>query len=750
MRASLTPDILARVMRGLSLSRKDGVLHLSKEGVSERIYFKEGRIAFAGTDGEQERLGEVLIRGGKLNSSDLDLALKVMKETGESLGKTVEEMGFTSPADTAAHALERTVSIIRSVFAWPSGQFSFEEGDVSISADMALTLSTTEMILEGIRSIEDPELVRRGLGDLKAVLRQPEHPLVPYKEGSLSSSVEWILYQANGVSTIEEIVGISPMDEDKTLQSIYALVAAGILEINPPGEEPAAVAAESTKVIAGSGPSERNSASAVPWPAPPQGGPSFAVPQRVGRYEVQKILGRGAMGVVYLANDPAIDRVVAIKLIQTAVQLTPTELEKYRERFSREAKAAGKLLHPGIVAVFDVGHTQEETPFIVMEYVQGRPLQEILETEKLELEDALRLSGHILDALAFAHRHGIVHRDIKPANIIVTPDGQPKIMDFGIAHVMGSDFTQAGEVLGSTSYMAPEQLSRGTIDQRTDLFAFGVMLYRMLTGTLPFKGDSFASIAKAILLEEPASPERLNPALPSVLASVVLRCLTKDLEGRFANAQALKQALASPVATDGLTSDAELDPLSESLAPHTASGPPAGHVRPKTDLGRPRVSKEVSSNVTSIRRYASKVAAKVKQKPRFWLATAAPVLFAAILILVFALYGQEVSEAPPPKQSQSAPAGSERANGGGPSLERGDGHEGRDDLVPSPFTLDEVEPSQDLQPSASNAEASPPDAKPGDIELFYQATLAFESGNLEVSKEKWVYADSCGLNRMAE
>jgi serine/threonine protein kinase len=251
------------------------------------------------------------------------------------------------------------------------------------------------------------------------------------------------------------------------------------------------------------------------------------------------------MGAVYLARDPAIDRTVAIKLIQTAIHLTPSETEKYRERFYREARAAGKLLHPGIVAVFDVGHTDDATPFIVMEYVEGRTLQEILESERLDHEDVLQLGVKILEPLAYAHSNGVVHRDMKPANILVTPGRAVKIMDFGIAHVVGSEMTQAEDVLGSPNYMAPEQLSKGSIDARADLFAVGVMLYRMLTGTLPFRGESFPVIARAVLFEEPPPPASLDGTIPDHLSRVVVRCLSKNPEKRFETADELRQALIS-------------------------------------------------------------------------------------------------------------------------------------------------------------------------------------------------------------
>jgi serine/threonine-protein kinase len=234
---------------------------------------------------------------------------------------------------------------------------------------------------------------------------------------------------------------------------------------------------------------------------------------------------------------------VAVKLIQTSVQLTPHEWEKYKERFYREARAAGKLLHQGIVAIFDVGHTVEGVPFIVMEYVEGRTLAALAEAKELAHDEVLRLSIECLDALDYAHSQGVIHRDLKPANIMITADGRPKIMDFGVAHVVGSQMTQADEILGSPHFMAPEQLGKGKVDQRTDIFAFGVVLYWMLTGNLPFTGDSFAAIAQAVLSERPVSPKDLKRTVPRELGKVVLRCLEKDRDRRFATARELRAAL---------------------------------------------------------------------------------------------------------------------------------------------------------------------------------------------------------------
>jgi serine/threonine protein kinase len=267
------------------------------------------------------------------------------------------------------------------------------------------------------------------------------------------------------------------------------------------------------------------------------------LPKKLGRFEVDRLLGQGSMGAVLLAKDPAIDRVVAIKLVQTAAHLTASQRDKYRERFYREASAAGQLLHPAIATVFDVGHTDDGTPFLVMEHVKGETLGELLEKGKPTLAETLRIARDVLEALSFAHAQGIVHRDVKPSNIMVTSEGHGKIMDFGIAHVMGSELTAGGDLLGSPYYMAPEQLAKGPITARTDLFSFAVVLYRMLTGVLPFTGDSFAAVAHAILHEKPVPPDRLDPKISKALSNLVLYCLQKSPEDRAGSAPEVLRAL---------------------------------------------------------------------------------------------------------------------------------------------------------------------------------------------------------------
>src|SRR5713226_4090632 len=213
--------------------------------------------------------------------------------------------------------------------------------------------------------------------------------------------------------------------------------------------------------------------------------------RRFGRYEILAELGRGAMGVVYKARDPQIDRQVAVKTFSIRGHDQEQE-EEFRQRFVCEAQAAGRLHHPGIVAIFDVGHNPEDqSPYIVLEFVPGETLNKILIREKkLPLANALQLAEELAEALDYAHAQGVVHRDIKPANILVTEDGHAKIADFGIAKLNLSQLTLPGKVMGTPAYMAPEQLSGEGVDGRSDIFSLGVILYAMVTGHSPFHGNS--------------------------------------------------------------------------------------------------------------------------------------------------------------------------------------------------------------------------------------------------------------------
>jgi serine/threonine-protein kinase len=256
--------------------------------------------------------------------------------------------------------------------------------------------------------------------------------------------------------------------------------------------------------------------------------------KQFGRYEILSELGRGAMGVVYKARDPQIDRLVALKTVSLWGQ-EPDEEKEFRLRFMNEAQAAGRLHHSGIVSVFDVGENPENhDPFIVLEYVQGESLNRIISREKkLLLERALKLAEEIADALDYAHAQGVIHRDIKPANILITQDGHAKIADFGIAKLNLAHFTIPGRVLGTPAYMAPEQLSGEAVDGRSDLFSLGVILYAMVTGHSPFQGTSATTVCFKVANREPIAASALDMTLPPQLDAVIARAMAKDPNERY-------------------------------------------------------------------------------------------------------------------------------------------------------------------------------------------------------------------------
>lgn len=266
--------------------------------------------------------------------------------------------------------------------------------------------------------------------------------------------------------------------------------------------------------------------------------------KRFGRYEVVAELGRGAMGVVYKARDPQIDRLVAVKTVSLWGQ-EPEEEQEFRLRFANEAQAAGRLHHPGIISVFDVGEDPEnQDPYIVLEYVSGEPLQRILAREKkLPLSKALKLAEELAEALDYAHAQGVVHRDIKPANILVTEDGHAKIADFGIAKLNLAHFTIPGKVLGTPAYMAPEQLSGEGADGRSDLFSLGVILYVMVTGHSPFPGSSATTVCFKVANREPVAASALDMTLPPQIDAVIARAIAKNPGDRYQHGSELAEDL---------------------------------------------------------------------------------------------------------------------------------------------------------------------------------------------------------------
>ncbi|HEU4724356.1 MAG TPA: serine/threonine-protein kinase, partial [Candidatus Eisenbacteria bacterium] len=289
---------------------------------------------------------------------------------------------------------------------------------------------------------------------------------------------------------------------------------------------------------------------------------------RLGPYEILSLLGAGGMGEVYRARDTRLGRDVAVKTIPRALAADP----RHAQRFELEARAAGSLNHPNVVSIFDVG-SHEGTQFVVMELAEGRTLREHLTDGPLPIGRALEIAMQCAEALDAAHAKGIVHRDLKPANLMIGPGGRVKVLDFGLAKVVGRESpgapraagaawsTASGTIAGTVPYMAPEQLRGEPVDTRADLFALGVVLYEMATGRLPFTGATPADIASAILRDTPLSARALRADLPMEVDQVIERALEKSPADRFETASEMRRALA--LAESGLESALGARPPSE-------------------------------------------------------------------------------------------------------------------------------------------------------------------------------------------
>jgi hypothetical protein len=306
------------------------------------------------------------------------------------------------------------------------------------------------------------------------------------------------------------------------------------------------------------------------------------IPEQIGRYKILERVGKGGMGVLYRGVDPVLDREVAIKVMLVDFS---DDTEQMRPRFYREAQAAARLQHSNIVTIFEFAE-DNNTPYIVMEFLRGTPLDERLKSPiPLTLEDKVHIAAQLCTALNYAHEQGVVHRDIKPANLFLLPDGAVKLLDFGVAKLTTSTLTRQGDVLGSVSYMSPEQVSGSdALDGRSDIFSVGVMLYELLMGRKPFQGDSPTSTIVKILREDPPGMETLASTLPPRLIGVVRKALAKDPAQRFQTAgdmarelQAIRRNLQPAVhEADGLdetrfASPVELQELQKQLDADAAS-----------------------------------------------------------------------------------------------------------------------------------------------------------------------------------
>lgn len=266
------------------------------------------------------------------------------------------------------------------------------------------------------------------------------------------------------------------------------------------------------------------------------------VVDRIDRYEILAELGRGASGVVYKAHDPELDRLVAIKTIQSARDLPAEQSGQLQRRLRSEAATVARLNHPHIVAIHDVV-IWHDTPCIVMEYVEGWTLAHLITEGPLVPARAIHIVLQMCDALDYAHALGVVHRDIKPGNILVSATGLAKLGDFSIAQLTGQDGKETGAIVGTPGYMAPEQVTDGATDARSDLFSLGVVLYEAVAGVQAFPGSNLASVLYDIAHVEPASPRTYNAVVNRALTAVIGRAMSKQPDGRYASAQAFAQAL---------------------------------------------------------------------------------------------------------------------------------------------------------------------------------------------------------------
>ena len=248
----------------------------------------------------------------------------------------------------------------------------------------------------------------------------------------------------------------------------------------------------------------------------------------IGKYKLVRVIGEGGMGRVYEAMDPVIGRRVAVKTISLNVVADA----ETRARFFREAQAAGQLSHPNLITIHDIGES-ENTPYIVMEYLEGMDLSHAIQKERLSYDRKMQIMVDVCEGLAFAHVHDIVHRDIKPANIFLTNQGRVKILDFGLARGSLSDVTRTGKLVGTPNYMAPEQIRGDDIDHRADIFSTGVVFYELLSGRKAFEGDSIATTMYKVLETQPQPVHLIDEQLPASLSEIIDRSLAKDRSARF-------------------------------------------------------------------------------------------------------------------------------------------------------------------------------------------------------------------------
>ena len=321
--------------------------------------------------------------------------------------------------------------------------------------------------------------------------------------------------------------------------------------------------------------------------------------KQLGRYQLLRVLGRGAMGLVYEGVDPKLNRRVAIKVIHMGRIDDPALRAEYSARFTQEAQAVARLNHPNIVTVYDFGEENGEA-YLVMELIAGEELGSYFDDSQMfsldfTLEDSVRMTCELLDAVDYAHQQGIIHRDIKPANIMLSGQLRVKLTDFGVARMqdVNAKHTEAGTMVGTPSYMSPEQITGQAVGPRSDIFAAGIVLYQFLTGEKPFVGQGLFAVQQKIVYEQPALPSTLNPLLSPMFDRVVLRALAKRPEDRYPSARSFKEDLKRALNGDEVDLDDTMPPQARVPNSFLAGSPavpgahPYGTMPPLRQTGAP-------------------------------------------------------------------------------------------------------------------------------------------------------------------
>ena len=393
------------------------------------------------------------------------------------------------------------------------------------------------------------------------------------------------------------------------------------------------------------------------------GQPVTGLPELIGRYRILKELGRGMMGIVYLAQDPALERLIALKTIDLAFTVPPRERAAFEQRFLAEARVAARLQHPGIVVVHDVGRDDARgILYIALEYLHGRTLAD-LGAEPLPWPEALRVVAALARALHHAHAQEIVHRDVKPANVMLTPSGQPKIMDFGIAKVPHLELTSAGQFFGTPLYMSPEQASGAPVDGRSDLFSLGAVAYQLLTGRQAFRADNVMQVLSRVVNDTPTPPSQLVPGLPDGVDRVLARAMAKEPERRYPSGEDMASDIDALLACRPLPPPEELPLLQledEPLAAVLEAAPAEATARSSPPPPRPAGTASGSTARSTLSPHAT-LAEPIPLPPRWaapgggrswarrhalWIA-----LGAAVLLLLLGWKAMRSGRAPEPRRA---------------------------------------------------------------------------------------------------